>query len=59
VTRVVVRRTLVVIGRRRRPTLEEREVARLLAQGALHEDFLCVDCGREHLDPTLCTCWDR
>jgi hypothetical protein len=56
---VVVRRTLVVIGRRRRPTLDEREVARLLAQGAAHEDFLCLDCGREHLDPTLCGCWDR
>jgi hypothetical protein len=49
---------VVVIGRRQRPTADEREIARRLKAGEVYEVFLCVDCGREHLEPEHCGCWE-
>ena len=53
------RTTIVVLGRRRRPTADEREIARRVKAGAAYELFLCVDCGLEHLEPAYCACWER
>ena len=55
----LVKRAVAAIGRRRRPTAEEREIARRLARGEVLEVFLCVDCGLEHLEPAHCGCWER
>jgi hypothetical protein len=54
-----VRTTVLVVGRSRRPTADEREIARRVKAGEPHELFLCVDCGLEQLEPVYCGSWER